>query len=196
LTDHGPRLVDARARLLADADMRATPDDAVLLPDDASSTWTTRNSPDDGTPDNGLFVVRPNPDAPGEWRIVGRLDGDPEPDEGLTMRSTAWTVTCGSVPSDACPLVAAAFERSADGHDGEVASRFSVAPRDTCPADAPAGMRCWQVSIGADGVSDCTVIGLLGASAGAGYGWTSRWTADRAGEGTPRGSDDPESTCE
>lgn len=194
----GPRSIDARNRLVADAADRDRPQpiDAILLPSDAYATWTVWVSLDGGKPDNGVFIARPNPDALGEWRIVGRLDDDPEPDEGLTIRSRAWTVTCGSVPSDACPLVAAAFERFADGLGGEVASRFSVSPRDTCPAGAPPGVRCWQVSVGADGVSDCTVIGLLGPSAGAGYGWTATWTASRAPGGSAAGAARPAAACE
>jgi hypothetical protein len=199
LTDHGPRLVDARARLLADADVRTPSDDAVLLPDDASSSWTTRITPDEGLPDNGLFVLRPDPDAPGEWRIVGRLDDDPEPDPDLTLRLSGWTVVCGSVPSGDCAMVARAFARFASAVSrsvpatvGAVTEEVSLTTRAACPPDAPQGTLCWQLSVGVDGDSDCTVIGLPGPSAGAGYGWT----ADRAPGGTTAGPGRPAATCE
>jgi hypothetical protein len=201
LSGLGPRHVDDRIRLVADAadHDRATPENAVLLPDDAYRAWTRWVSRDGGKPDNGLFVLRPNPEAGGEWRIVGRLDDDPEPDPDLTIRLSGWTVVCGSVPSGDCAMVARAFARFASAVSrsvpatvGTVTEVVSLTARAACPPDAPQGTVCWQLSVGVDGDSDCTVIGLPGPSAGAGYGWT----ANRAPGGIAAGADGPATDCE
>lgn len=194
LIGRGPRQVDGHSRLVIDATSqdRSLPDDSIVLADDAHATWTTWVDRDGGEPDNGLFVLRPDRQAPGGWRIVGRLDDDPEPDTGLTIRLGGRTIACGDVPSSDCGMVAAAFARFAAAYEPGIAPSYAIAARTACPANAPAGVRCWQASVGADGVATCTIIGLGGTSTN-GYGWTAEPASSR--RPAPTGDEVP-ATCE